>query len=96
MSQPVQFNFRSVDVPAASATIAFAINPQGDIVGRYALGTLTHGYLLSKGTVTTIDPPYGIGVFAAAQGINPHPHPSLSSFYLYSAAYNTRDRKDSV
>jgi hypothetical protein len=26
---------------------------------------------LSKGTVTTIDPPYGLGVFAAAQGINP-------------------------
>jgi hypothetical protein len=28
MSQPVQFNFRSVDVSGASGTIAFGINPK--------------------------------------------------------------------
>jgi uncharacterized membrane protein len=71
MSQPVQFDFRSFDVPGAASTFAFGINPQGEIVGRYASGAFNHGYLLNKGTVTTIDPPYGLGVFAAAQGINP-------------------------
>src|SRR5262249_11839373 len=71
MSQPVQFHFRSIDLPGATAPIAFGINPQGEIVGRYAVGAANHGYLLSKGTVTPIDPPFGLGVFAAAQGINP-------------------------
>lgn len=71
MSEPVQFNFRSIDLPGTSADIALGINPEGDIVGRYSVGTATHGYLLSKGTVMTVDPPFGLGVFAVAQGINP-------------------------
>ena len=41
--------FTTFDVPGASLTIAFSINPRGDIVGDYvdASGN-THGYLLSK------------------------------------------------
>ena len=71
MSQPVQFNFRSLDLPAATGTVALGIDPQGDIVGRYAAGGAVHGYLLSKDTVTTIDSPFGIAGTSQAWGINP-------------------------
>jgi uncharacterized membrane protein len=73
LSQQVPFNFRSFDVPGATFTRATGINPEGNIVGAYAIGTVFHSYLLSKGMVTTVDPPYGIpgGNQVAAQGINP-------------------------
>jgi uncharacterized membrane protein len=63
-------NFKSIDValPGVTFTAAFGINAQGDIVGRYAVGTVGHGYLLSDGTYTTIDDPNGIGR-SQAQGI---------------------------
>src|SRR5579872_1635777 len=69
--QPVQFNFRSLDIPGAGSTSALGINPEGDIVGRYVVGSAGHGFLLSKGVVTNIDPPYGISGTSAAWGINP-------------------------
>jgi len=64
-------NFKSVDVPLAGVTLtsAIGINAQGDIVGRYAVGAVGHGYLLSDGTYTTIDDPNGVGS-SLAQGIN--------------------------
>ena len=64
-------NFKSIDValPGVTFTAAFGINAQGDIVGRYAVGAVGHGYLLSDGTYTTIDDPNGIGS-SQAQGIN--------------------------
>lgn len=64
-------NFKSVDValPGVTFTSALGINAQGDIVGRYAVGTVGHGYLLSDGTYTTIDAPDGVGS-TQAQGIN--------------------------
>jgi hypothetical protein len=51
-------NFTQIDVPGSVFTIANGINPQGDIVGAYvdSSGRL-HGFLLSKGRFTTIDPP---------------------------------------
>src|SRR5437899_647800 len=63
-------NFKSVDVPLAGVTLtsAIGINAQGDIVGRYAVGAVGHGYLLSDGTYTTIDDPNGDGS-SQAQGI---------------------------
>ncbi len=63
-------NFKSIDValPGVTFTAALGINAQGDIVGRYAVGTVGHGYLLSDGTYTTIDDPNGIGR-SQAQGI---------------------------
>src|SRR5580765_4797885 len=70
-SQPTQFNFRSIDLPSATLTRAFGINPEGAIVGSYNIGTVGHSYILSKGTVTTVDPPYGISGTSQAQGINP-------------------------
>ena len=71
MSQPIQFNFRSLDVPGATFTNALGINPEGDIVGRYFIGAASHSYILSKGTLMTVDPPYGITGTSQAFGINP-------------------------
>src|SRR5215468_1936801 len=57
-------HFTTIDVPGASATAAFAITAAGDIVGDYSttVGPCAaqpsagcHGFLLSKGTFTTID-----------------------------------------
>jgi uncharacterized membrane protein len=70
MGQPDQFTFRSVDVPGATATRAFGISPAGDIVGNYNIGSAVHGYVLSKGAVMTVDPPYGISGTSSAYGIN--------------------------
>lgn len=70
-SQPTQFNFRSIDIPGATLTRALGINPKGEIVGGYRIGTVGHSYVLSKGTVTTFDPPYGISGTSLAYGINP-------------------------
>jgi hypothetical protein len=51
-----------------NGTKAFAINSRGDIVGDYFDSQTLHGFLLSKGTYTTIDDPNGIS--GAANGIN--------------------------
>ena len=49
--------FTTIDVPGAIfGTVAFGINPPGDIVGAYADSGDVHGFLLSKGKFTTIDP----------------------------------------
>ena len=41
--------FTSIDFPAALATRAFGINPEGDIVGDYLADDLTiHGFLLTR------------------------------------------------
>jgi uncharacterized membrane protein len=63
------FETIDVPVPGATATRAFGINPQGDIVGSYTEAGVTHGYLLSNGTFTTID--YPDSSSTEAWGINP-------------------------
>jgi uncharacterized membrane protein len=70
MSQPAPYTFRSIDVPGATATRAFGISPEGDIVGNYNVGSAVHSFILSKGAVTTVDPPYGISGTSSAYGIN--------------------------
>jgi len=53
-------------------TEANAINPSGDIVGRYTDAVRkNHGYLLSQGSLTTIDFPGSDVTFTGAIGINP-------------------------
>jgi hypothetical protein len=57
MGSPHQQDF-TIDFPGATATLAFGINPQGDIVGWYidsAGGN--HGFLLHKGAFIPIDFP---------------------------------------
>jgi hypothetical protein len=68
---PTQYDFHSIDVPDSTATRAFGISPEGDIVGGFSIGTAGHSYLLSKGMLTTFDPPYGISNTSVAEGINP-------------------------
>jgi uncharacterized membrane protein len=67
------FTFTSIDLPGATVSQAFGINPQRDIVGRCVIDGVAHSYLLSNGTVNSvdIDPPYGIPGTSAAWGINP-------------------------
>jgi hypothetical protein len=65
-------NFKSLDVelPGVTLTQALGINSEGDIVGRYQVGSAGHGFLLSEGTITTIDYPGGISGTTQAHGIN--------------------------
>jgi uncharacterized membrane protein len=62
--------FTQIDVPGASFTLAFGINPRGDIVGLCGDSSFNnHGFLLSKGKFTTIDVPAATGTIPF--GINP-------------------------
>ena len=50
--------FTPITFPGATFTQAWGINARGDIVGFYMdVGNVTHGFLLSGGNFTTIDPP---------------------------------------
>ncbi|PYU59236.1 MAG: hypothetical protein DMG55_14150 [Acidobacteria bacterium] len=60
-----------MDLPSVILTQALSINDEGDIVGRYQVGSVGHGFLLSDGTFTTIDYPGGISGTTQAHGINP-------------------------
>lgn len=40
--------FTTIDIPGAIFTGATAINSEGDIVGRYRVGNVFHGFLLSR------------------------------------------------
>ena len=60
--------FETIHKPGSSATRAFGINPQGDIVGSFTDGTGTHGYVLREGVFTTID--YPGALTTEAWGIN--------------------------
>ena len=50
-------DFTTIDVPGASATLPRGINPEGDIVGFYGVGTAFRGFLLHQGIVTDIEVP---------------------------------------
>src|SRR5713101_10173651 len=66
-------SFKSInaDLPGVTLTQALGINAEGDIVGRYQVGSVGHGFLLSEGTFTTIDYPGGISGTTQAHGISP-------------------------
>ena len=66
--------FTPIDVPGASVTEAFGINPEGDIVGFYEAGPppfVGHGFLLSKGVFTPSNVPFPGTFSTQAQEINP-------------------------
>src|SRR5437870_12677301 len=67
----LRFKSVDVDLPSVTLTQALGINAEGDIVGRYQVGSVGHGFLLSEGTFTTIDYPGGISGTTQAHGINP-------------------------
>ena len=61
-------SFVTIDYPGATLTIAYGINPAGDIVGYYndTLGS-THGFVLRQGMFSSFDYPgaattYGYGI----------------------------------
>jgi uncharacterized membrane protein len=60
--------FEPIDVAGATGTRAFGINPQGDIVGSYTAGGVTHGFVLSDGVLTAFD--YPGAASTEAWGIN--------------------------
>src|SRR5258708_9555539 len=49
--------FTTIDVPGASFTEAFGIDPKGNIVSRYSNATALHAFLLRNAAFTTIDVP---------------------------------------
>jgi hypothetical protein len=51
------FAFRTIDVPGATSTSLLGISASGEIVGRYTADGITHGFLLSGGSYTTLDVP---------------------------------------
>ena len=60
-------SFTTIDIPGATATVAFAINDKGEIVGRYASAGRSHGFVRSAaGELTTIDFPGATLTVAAA------------------------------
>jgi hypothetical protein len=64
------FTYTTIEVPGALATVAFGINPRGDIVGTYVDASFrSHGFLLRDGSFTTIDYPGAAG--NDARGISP-------------------------
>jgi len=67
----LRFKSVDVDLPSVTLTQALGINAEGDIVGRYQVGSVGHGFLLSEGTFKTIDYPGGISGTTQAHGINP-------------------------
>ena len=65
------FSFTTIDAPGSSSTFAMGINASGQIVGGFADSQGTHGFLLSGGSFTTINPPGGsTPAFTFASGIN--------------------------
>jgi probable HAF family extracellular repeat protein len=54
---PSGYNFTTIDVPGATSTDVVRSNAAGEIVGRYTVSGVQHGFLYSHGTYTTIDPP---------------------------------------
>ena len=57
-------------MPGSNLTKAWHISPTGAVVGEFRDSTgRTHGFLLSEGAFTTIDPPGAI--LTKAHGINP-------------------------
>jgi uncharacterized membrane protein len=67
----VEFDFTTIEVPGALSTVAFGINPRGEIVGTYLDASFrSHGFLLQDGRLTTIDFPGAAG--NDARGIGPN------------------------
>jgi hypothetical protein len=55
--RPRAQTFTTIDVPGATLTQPFSISNSGDIVGGYPTPPASARFLLSRGTITTIDFP---------------------------------------
>jgi probable HAF family extracellular repeat protein len=64
-----QGQFTDISIPGATMVNANGINDAGDVVGTYTANGVQHGYLLSGGKLTTLDPP-GTVSLNTAWGIN--------------------------
>lgn len=70
-SAQAQRTYISFDVPGAAVTLPQGINADGAVVGAYTdTNGKQHGFLLSGGSVTTID--YSGALATIARGINSH------------------------
>ena len=71
--QSPDFSFSTIDFHGAIQTIAYGINPGGDIVGAYRDSSGQHGFLLSGGNFNPIDAQIDGVTYAetSARGINP-------------------------
>jgi hypothetical protein len=63
------FAYTAIIPEGATATTAFGIGPGGEIVGRYAVGGVTRGFLLRGGELTPIE--YPGASLTEARGIGP-------------------------
>jgi hypothetical protein len=73
-AQPTSYSFTTIDepnnTPLAAFTSASGINDAGQIVGSYLDSSLVpHGFLLSGGTYTTIDPPGTLATSVGGSGL---------------------------
>src|ERR1017187_7879811 len=62
------YNVSTIDVPASSLTVACGIDMLGRIVGYYADGAGTHGFLFNNGAFSTIAFPGA--TWTVAYGVN--------------------------
>ena len=72
--------YTTFDPPGSVLTKAYGINPSGQIVGGYVNGTGLHGYLLSGGVFTTVDPP-GVGV-GGTEAVDINPQGVIVGYYF--------------
>lgn len=72
--QPASGTSTTIDFPGAIFTLAAGISASGEIVGNYALpgdsAPCGHGFLLRKGTFTTVDVDIAGSICTSAIGIN--------------------------
>ena len=61
--------FTTIDYPGATQTIAYGINPAGDVVGEYRDTLGQHGFVLRNGEFSSFDYPGSAGTMG--WGINP-------------------------
>lgn len=62
------FDFRTLEVPGATRTVASGIDDGGQIVGSYDDSAGTHGFVLREGKFTTIDFPGAVWTTALGIG----------------------------
>jgi probable HAF family extracellular repeat protein len=73
-----------IDAPNATYTDAVGINNHGDIVGSFADGRGLHGYILRRGTFTTLDFPAQGVAGTVAKGLNDRGQ--VAGFYVRSGS----------
>jgi probable HAF family extracellular repeat protein len=96
--------FTQIDVPGGAATGALGINGAGQVVGYYAAGNSSHGFLLSGGNYTALNAPGATntianGINAAGLVVGSYaPSAQYQHAFLWSAAggYTAFDRPNAT